>query len=474
MISGVYLRHDCSWGIIVIEYQTAKAILRQLRTRQMVPIFVSFFAGIIPILGHGMAYADTHPVINISAEKGGDLTLRQALQQVLQNNPELTAFSREVAAYEGTKLQAGLLKNPEFSVGAESIDSSNPNIERFTTFRISQLIELGGKRSARVNVATLGQELADQAYAAKRLEVVARTANTFIDVLENQVHVSVMDDTLRLMQKAMKTVVKRVEAGKAPPIEATRSKVALSAASIELEQGRRNLSAARAKLALLWGEAEPRFGQALGELESFVEIPEFDQLIKRLEENPIMLQSLKNIAQREAIVELQKANKIPDVTVGAGIQRYFSLDKTTAVLDISIPIPIFDRNQGNELEARQRLNKAMDERASVELQLRTEFARNYENLLAARNEIQVLHDEVLPGAQNAFEITNRGYQLGKFSFLEMLDAQRAFFQNRILYVRALASYQRLVNIIEQLIAAPLADSAADYTRLNTQGKERNQ
>ena len=450
-------------------------MLQKLHTKQIALVFLLFFIEMVSIPGHNLACAnDVHTAVNVTKEGNSDLTLGQALQRVLQNNPELAAFSKEVVAYEGTKLQAGLLKNPEFSIGAESFDSSDPGIERFTTFRISQLIELGGKRSARVNVATLGQEIAGQAYAAKRLEVLARTANAFVDVLENQEQVKVMDDTLRLMQRAMNTVVKRVEAGKAPPIEATRSKVALSAATIELEQARRNLSAVRAKLALLWGEAKPQFSQALGELEAFVEIPGFDQLVSRLEENPVILQSIKNVAQHEAIVELQKANKIPDVTLGAGVQRYLGIDKTTAVLDMSIPIPIFNRNQGNELEARQRLNKAMDEQMSVELQLRTEFVRNYESLLAAQNEIKVLHDEILPGAQNAFEITNRGYQLGKFSFLEMLDAQRAFFQNRILYVRALANYQRLVNTIEQLIAAPLADLATDPMRLNSQEKGANQ
>lgn len=450
-------------------------MLQKLHTKQIALVFLLFFIEMVSIPGHNLACAnDVHTAVNVTKEGNSDLTLGQALQRVLQNNPELAAFSKEVVAYEGTKLQAGLLKNPEFSIGAESFDSSDPGIERFTTFRISQLIELGGKRSARVNVATLGQEIAGQAYAAKRLEVLARTANAFVDVLENQEQVKVMDDTLRLMQRAMNTVVKRVEAGKAPPIEATRSKVALSAATIELEQARRNLSAVRAKLALLWGEAKPQFSQALGELEAFVEIPGFDQLVSRLEENPAILQSIKNVAQHEAIVELQKANKIPDVTLGAGVQRYLGIDKTTAVLDMSIPIPIFNRNQGNELEARQRLNKAMDEQMSVELQLRTEFVRNYESLLAAQNEIKVLHDEILPGAQNAFEITNRGYQLGKFSFLEMLDAQRAFFQNRILYVRALANYQRLVNTIEQLIAAPLADLATDPMRLNSQEKGANQ
>ncbi len=456
----------------MIEYQVIKRRQGLFRPGRVMFFLASLLTGALPALGDGAV-----PVMNVQAGAvggKGELTLRQALQLVLQNNPELAAFSKEVTAYEGTKLQAGLFNNPEFSIEAEDINSSRSDIQKFTTFRISQLIELGGKRPARVNVATLGQEMADQAYAAKRLEIIARTASAFVDVLENQAQVSVLSDTLHLVQAAMETVVKRVEAGKSPPMEAIRSKVALSTANIELEQARHNLSAARTRLALLWGEAEPRFSQVLGELESFVEIPEFNQLVNRLEENPIVLQSLKNIAQREAMVALEKAKKIPNITVDAGIRRYLGVDATTAVVGVTIPLPVFNRNQGNELEAHHRLNKAIDERASVELQLRTEFTRNYENLLAARNEIRLLHDEVLPGAKNAFEITNRGYQLGKFSFLEMLDAQRAFFQNRILYVRALASYQRLVNTIEQLIAAPLADSAADSTRLNIQGKERNQ
>lgn len=450
-----------------MEYRV-RGLSERFHTIWLIPVLTLLLVRAPDVSGQDMT---GHPGIDTdfpaysSAGDGSELTLYQALQFVLQKNPELAAFSSEIRAFEGTKLQAGLFRNPEFSIEVEDINSSNSAVQRFTTFRISQLIELGGKRPARVNVATLGQELADQAYAAKRLEIIARTANAFIDVLENQAQVRVVDDTVRLSRAAMEAVARRVEAGKAPPMEEIRSKVAFSTVNIELEQARRGLAAARARLALLWGETEPQFGQALGKLESFIEIPTFEQLIKRLEKNPVILQSIKNIAQREAVVELEKARRIPDITLGAGIRRYLGVDSTTALLDMSIPIPVFNRNQGNELEARHRLNKAVDERMAVELQLRTEFIRTYENLLAARNEIGILRDEVLPGARNAFEITNRGYQLGKFSFLEMLDAQRAFFQNRILYVRALANYQRLINTIEQLVAAPLDESAMDSTGL---------
>jgi len=137
---------------------------------------------------------------------------------------------------------------------------------------------------------------------------------------------------------------------------------------------------------------------------------------------------------------------------------------------MSIPIPIFDRNQGNRLEAQQRIYQARDQRMAAELLLRSELTRVYESLRAAQGETQTLRDEVLPGAQKAFELTNRGYQLGKFSFLEMLDAQRTYFQNRTLYVRALANYQRLVNALERLVAAPL-EHFASSSGLHPQKRE---
>ena len=152
--------------------------------------------------------------------------------------------------------------------------------------------------------------------------------------------------------------------------------------------------------------------------------------------------------------------RIPDITVGAGIRRYTQADETTAIVNVSIPIPLFDLNQGNLQAASQRVGKAIDEQSATDLKIRSELTRAYEALLAAQNEIKVLHDEVLPGARSSFDIANKGYELGRFSFLEMLDAQRTLFQNQVLYIRALTNYHRLINEIERLIASPI-DGAAD-------------
>lgn len=399
----------------------------------------------------------------VLSDEGVNLTLRDVLQLMLQSNPELASFFKEILAFEGTKLQASKFRNPRFAVEAEDINSSNSALQRFTTFRISQLIELGGKRSARMNVASLGQELADKSFEVKRLELIARTANTFIDVLAGQARLRVAEETVQLTQKVVDTAHRRVEAGKAPPIEETRSRVALSTATIELEQAKRELAAARTQLSLLWGSTTPNFGTVLGDLEATVTIPSLEMLEQRIVSNPLAQRSMKNIDHRKAIIELEKSQRIPDVTLEGGMRRYLQTNDTTAVASLSIPIPLFDRNQGNLQEAYQRLSKAIDEQTAVELLLRTELTGAYQALRAAENEIRLLHDEVLPGARSAFDVANRGYELGRFSFLEMLDAQRALFQSRVLYVRALANYQRLINEIERLIAAPI-DQLSEMSR----------
>jgi len=387
-----------------------------------------------------------------------ELTLQTAAQLTLRHNPELAAFDKEIRALHGLTIQAGLLPNPVMQYDAEDISSrSNSPGARFDSIRISQLFETGGKRSARTRAAALGQETAEQDYAARRLDLIARVANVFLDVLAGQERLKLALVGQDLAQKVVDAAEKRVMAGKAPPIEETRARVALATANIEVEQAQRNLISFRRQLALLWGSHNPVFSNVTGELETFVAIPELDELETRLQQNPLALRSLKNLEQRQALFTLEKARRIPDVTVNAGIRRYGHdiAHDTIALVGISIPLPLFDRNQGNLIAAQQRINRAIDEQAATDLQLKALLTQAYESLIAADAQIGKLRDEILPGAKETFRMASRGYELGRFGFLELLDAQRTLFQNQTLYLQALANYQRLINEVERLIAGPM-------------------
>ena len=398
----------------------------------------------------------------VTQATAADLSLRKAVSLTLKLNPELAAAAKEMGALEGVVQQVDLLRNPELDIETEDIGASRAGgLQRFTTIRLSQVIELGGKRQARTRVAALAQDIAGQDYAAKRLAVLARVANLFTDVLAAQERTRLSAEGVQLAETVATAVGKRVLAGKAPPIEETKSRLTLSSARIELVQAQRELTATRKQLSLLWGDAEPLFNRALGDMATTVTLPSLALLEQRVRDNPLAARSQKNVAQRQALLQVEQSKRVPDITLKAGVRRFSQTGENTSLLGIAIPLPLFDRNQGNLREAYQRLDQAQDERAATDLRQQSELALTYESLLAAQHEIGVLREEILPAAKSAFDVANRGYELGKFGFLDILDAQRTLAQNQMNYVRALANYQKLVHELERLTAMPLD------TRANT-------
>lgn len=395
-----------------------------------------------------------------------ELTLRDALSLALQRNPELAAFSQEVRATEAAVLQAGVLPNPVLGFGADNLNNSRKAKagDREASLQIGQLIELGGKRAARIRLAETGRDLANWDYEAKRIEVLTQVAQRFIGVLVSQNRETLAEESAGLARQVADAVGKRVQAGKVSPVEETKARLALASAEVELEQAKRERIAARQALGALWGEPNPRFRAALGDLDKLPPLPGYESLAERMRNNPQLARWTTEISRRQAGVEAERAQAVPDVTVSAGVTRFSQFDDRAYMVGISIPLPVFDRNRGGVLEASRRLDKAADERRAAEARLLTELAQAYQRLAAIDREIQTLRTILLPGAQSAFDAATKGYQLGKFGFLDVQDSQRTLFQTRLQHLRALADYQRGVSEIERLVGGPLEASLQTINR----------
>ena len=399
------------------------------------------------------------PLNSEAEEPAFDLTLRQALALTLKFNLELSAYSHELRASEAALLQAGAMPNPVLDLNGENLSNNRlrANGDRTSTIQIGQLIELGGKRTARIKLAEAGRSLANWDYEAKRLDVLFRVSQIFIDVVAGQHGQALAGESNRLAQQVADTVGKRVLAGKVSPIEETKARIALSAAQIELEQAKRQLAVARKRLSTLWGNPNPRFQNAAGDLEKFTSMPAHERLAGRVRNNPDLARWTAEIARRQAAIETEKAKAVPDITLSAGMRRFSQFDDRAYLVGISIPIPVFDRNRGGILEASRRLDKTMDEQHAAENRLSTDLAQSFHRVSAIRNEIDTLRAAILPGARSAYDGATKGYQLGKFGFLDVLDAQRTLFQARSQHLRALADYHRGLSEIERLIGGPLEE-----------------
>jgi cobalt-zinc-cadmium efflux system outer membrane protein len=400
-------------------------------------------------------------------EPTGVLTLLQAQTLAVQHNPKLAASGWEVRAGEARILQAGLPPNPEVEIEVENFAGSG-EWRGFQgteiTIHLSQLIELAGKRSKRARVAALERDLTTWDYEATRLDVLTQVTQAFVEVLSAQERLALNADLVRLAEQVLSTVAERVKAGKVSPVEETKARVELSTSRIALERAQRDLEAARKRLVATWGGSTLAFEHAKGSLDAIAAVPPAERLIERLVQNPDIARWTTEMVQRQAAVELEDAKRIPDPTIGGGFRYTRETGDNALVMSVSLPLPIFDRNQGGFLEARHRLAKAGEEQRDAETQARAALAEAYAALAGAFSEATRLKNEVLPGAQSAFEAASEGYRQGKFGFLDVLDAQRTLFEARGQYIEALASYHKAVVEAERLIGAPLADVTAARTQ----------
>lgn len=390
-------------------------------------------------------------------EPTGVLTLRQALALVLSRSPELAAFDYDIRIAEARILQAKSIPNPEADFTGESVagtDAYSNADQSENTLLLSQLIELGGKRRARVREAGFGRELAGLDYEIRKREVFRKTAEHFVDLLAGQRRVALSEELVRLANEFAPAVEKRVEAGRTSSLEKMRFDMALGSARIDLEEARRNVLAGRQRLAAQWGSSRPRFASVAGDLDATPATASLDILARRLPANPRLARFGVEVAQREAALAREKAAVVPDLTLRAGVRQIEETEDVTAVVGFSLPLPLWNRNEGNIRATRAQISRTGAEQATVSAALMTELTDAYQTLSRARATIQILREEVLPGGESALTATTEGYEAGRFSYIDVLDARRTISTARLQYLQAIIDYHKALHAVEALTADP--------------------
>jgi len=385
-------------------------------------------------------------------EPATPLTLKAALELAYGANATLSTARRELEAVAGSILQAGLRPNPS----VESIIEDPRPTNRLTAIYVNQRLELGGKRPARITAAERRRDVATAELNAMRAEIRAAVMVAFFDVLVAQERLLLTQGLVELSQRATTTASKRVTAGKVSPVEETKARVAEASVRVERSQAATSLKMARKRLTAIWGNAVPRFERAEGQLELLPALPSLKDLTARLVNAPGLARAQLEVNHRQALAEVERSLRIPDVTLSLGGRR--NAGSNQALFGVSMPIPIFNRNQGNILEALRRTDKARDELSGTEIRLNNEISQALERLNVARQEIKILQREILPGARSAYEAATKGFIMGKFSFLEVLDAQRTLFQAKSQNLRALAEAHRSAAEIERVLGEAPDDS----------------
>lgn len=362
-----------------------------------------------------------------------DLTLDQALQQAEQNNPNLAAAGWSMSVAQGERIQAGLIPNPELSFEVEDTRSDT----RTSTVQLTQPIELGGKRGARIRLADRGSDAAALELERSRNELRSEVILAFYSHLRARMRVDLAEESLSLTKRGTDIAEGRVKAGKVPPIELTRAQVQMAEVQLELNRSRKELASANTRLQVVLGGDLVTNLLPVGDATVLPTPPDIVTLLKALDSSADMRLARLGVDQQEASFELEKTLRIPDISVSLGSQYSAEDRERVNVVGLSMPLPLFNRNQGNVLAAARRADQARDQRNATELRLQGTLQEALDQWGAAAIEIESFKTTILPSAQKAVDSTVRGFEMGKFGFIDVLDAQRTLIQGRLQYLQAL-------------------------------------
>ena len=361
--------------------------------------------------------------------------LSEATALTLQANPDLAVAMRGREIESGQQLQAASRPNPTLSGQVQDLRSQN----RVTTIAISQQLETADKRDKRMVAAGAAFDIAEVDIHIAQAEISAKTYAAFYQLLAAQQAQKLAQELLEIATTTKDTTTKRVLAGKISPVEETKAKVAEASLKIDLANSNQQLAISKQRLASLWAKSEGQTDYVVvGELENLKELPKQSELMAQLADSPRLKKAALAIQEKQAISNIELSKQTPDVTVSLGAQRNEELGGITqAMIGLSIPIPVFDKNQGNLLSAKAREYQSIDEKTALENQLQTELKDAYSRRQLQVEASNMYKQDILQGAQSAYEAARKGFEYGKFSFLEVLDAQRTLFQAKMQFIQTL-------------------------------------
>ena len=384
------------------------------------------------------------------------LEWREAAALTLERHPTLVAFGHQLKAQEGRLLQAGLKPNPELTATIEDAfgSGSYQNADSAeSTLSISWLLE-GQQRKKRLDAAETQTNLLEVERDIKRLDAVAETARLYVTAMALQARERQIEQAITFAREALGAIQKRVSAANSPAAELARARVELSHLLLEEEDVEHQRLVTHRQLAAQWGSSEVSFSQVENRLENVPTVNDYAQLQVRLRQNPRLEYFSTQARIEESQLALIKAQARSQWRVSAGIKHLAATDDQALVAGVSVPLAVFDRQQGRIAESRALAERNHAEHNAEIHRLDTALFAVHQELLHSLHKISAYRNDILPALEQILKETRRAYDLGRYSYLEWQSVQRDYLaaQNQLIDASVTAHLNAIE--IERLSGVP--------------------
>ncbi|ABQ27519.1 TolC family protein [Geotalea uraniireducens] len=399
-----------------------------------------------------------------------NFTLQQAVEFAQQNNGELKALREEKGIREAGKIKAGLYPNPVLDLDGTTGELSGSPSENLISVGISQEFLTMGKRGKRLAVADKEIESFDRQVDNSGRLLVEEVKTTFYDLLLAGKRVELAERSIALNNQLLEVTKQRLEAGDIPELEVNLARVEVARSEGKKVEAERGLYPAKARLLALTGLPPNEEARFIGSLEAKPLAKNLGELKSwALAKRPDIMGLEAEKAKGDAEIALAQAERIPNITAGFGYQRENTAievagsdvkDRDNLIgLKLSIPIPLFDRNQAGIREAQARKGSAENRYAFARVTAEREVEAAFARLATAEKSLSIYTREIIPQLEENLKLVQEAYRLGEVGILTVIEEQKKFFEVNDGYLTALHDRQTALVKLETAVAIDLTGGA---------------
>lgn len=426
-----------------------------------------FLAAIVllPMALHPLFASAAEPVPAGPAESAQNrtapngLSVDQLEMLAVQHNPTLEQARAETWKAHGRYVQAGLYPNPD--VGYAASEMGNDNRAGQQGGYIQQEFVFGGKLGLSQNIASAERVAADHALVLQELRVRNNVRLEFYAILVAERNLDLAKQLYTVAGNAAKLARIRAEQGEASKLDELQARGEQQRAAVAVAQAKNAIDAAWMRMQAVVGDPSLSPQSLAGNIEKNA-LPDisYDELLGRLQSTSPQIQLAEaRIGRAQAAVARAEVEPIPNVTIQNTIQYDDSTKYTVVGLQATLPIPVFNRNQGNITEAENEWIRASRETDRLRLNLQRTLATRWQQFANARIQVQQYRSEVLPTVSETLKLTRAAYEAGEADYLRLLTAQRTYTETYREYVAALGvAWQETVQLNGLFLTDGLAAS----------------
>ncbi|MEK6743956.1 MAG: TolC family protein [Nitrospirota bacterium] len=386
------------------------------------------------------------------------MTLNDAVETALKNNPDVQIVRLEEGAAQGRLDQAGLLlkSNPVIEGSVSRKDTLPEGGEKVKNYglRLSQEFELAGQRGLRVDAARSGREKVLQDIRDKERVLIAGVKDAFARALAANRKIELAEEVLKLQEELVASAAVKYQTGDISALEQNLADVELGKARRDRMLAERERREALLRMQELLG-LKPSAGFTVeGALPSEAPvIPDRGKITAASFQRPDVQSAAAEVQQAKSAMKVASREAIPSVTVTGFYNQDDKLNEAGVML--SFPLPFFDRKQADRKEAAAKAGQALIKQASLERAIEGEIEAAHANLAAAAEELSLFKKEVLGKAVENLGLMNLAFKEGKFGFFEVRFAQKDTIDAQFAYLESQVRLQLALNAWEKATGGSL-------------------